>query len=128
MMSRVLVIDDSKFSRNMTSRTLREAGYEVFEAQNGAVGLDAVATHLPDCVVLDLLMPVLDGLGFLQRLRSTGSDLPVIVATADIQAGSRALCESLIVSGFLNKPARTEELLPTVERAILERREDAWCG
>jgi CheY-like chemotaxis protein len=126
-MSKILVVDDSKFSRNMTSRALREAGHEVFEAENGAVGLDAVAEFAPDCVVLDLLMPILGGLGFLRRLRSTGSDLPVIVATADIQASSRAICESLIVSGFLNKPTRAEELLPSVERAILERREDASC-
>jgi CheY-like chemotaxis protein len=127
MMSRVLVIDDSKFSRNRTSWALREAGHEVFEAENGSIGLDAVAAHAPDCVVLDLLMPILSGVGFLRRLRATGSDLPVIVATADIQDGSRAICESLIVSGFLNKPTRAEELLPTVERAILERRERTAC-
>ena len=101
------MIDDSRFSRNMVMRALREAGYEVFEAPDGIAGLEAVREHRPDCVVLDLLMPVLDGPGFLERLRSDGSRLPVVVATADIQAATRSLCEGLGISGFLNKPVRT---------------------
>ena len=114
-MARVLVIDDSKFSRNLAARALREAGHEVVEACNGELGLEAVRDHTPDCVVLDLLMPVLDGPGFLQRLRGDGSDLPVVVATADIQKSSREQCEELGVSGFVNKPARAEELCPSVD-------------
>jgi CheY-like chemotaxis protein len=116
--ARVLVIDDSKFSRNMTMRALREAGHEVLEAPDGAAGLRAVHEHCPDCVVLDMLMPVLDGPGFLHNLRSGGSDLPVLVLTADIQAGTRSHCEDLGICGFLNKPARAQELSACIERAL----------
>ena len=117
-MARVLVIDDSRFSRNMTARILREAGHEVVEASDGESGLAAVHEHAPDCVVLDLLMPILDGPGFLNRLRGAGSVLPVVVASADIQTSTRLLCEGLGISGFVNKPARAEELCPCIERAI----------
>jgi len=117
-MARVLVIDDSKFSRGMTSRILREAGHEVLEACDGERGLEAVREHNPDCVVLDLLMPVLDGPGFLGRIRGEGSELPVVIASADIQASSRRMCEELGISGFVNKPVRADELCPCVQRAI----------
>ena len=117
-MARVLVIDDSRFSRNMTARILREAGHEVVEASDGERGLEAVQEHEPDCVVLDLLMPILDGPGFLNRLRGAGSVLPVVVASADIQTSTRLLCEGLGISGFVNKPARAEELCPCIDRAI----------
>ncbi|AGA27936.1 response regulator [Singulisphaera acidiphila] len=117
-MARVLVVDDSRFSRNMTARILREAGHEVIEAADGECGLEAVREHEPDCVVLDLLMPILDGTGFLNRLRGAGSVLPVVVATADIQTSTRLLCEELGVSGFVNKPVRAEELCPCIERAV----------
>lgn len=118
-MAKVLVVDDSKFSRGMTTRSLSQGGHEVVEAADGELGLEAVRRHAPDCVVLDMLMPVLDGPGFLGRLRGEGSTLPVVVSTADIQASSRALCEGLGVSGFLNKPARAEDLLRCVESALL---------
>lgn len=117
-MARVLVVDDSRFSRNLTARILREAGHEVVEAADGERGLEAVREHEPDCVVLDLLMPVLDGPGFLSRLRGEGSSLPVVVASADIQTSSRELCEALGISGFVNKPVSAEVLCPCIERAI----------
>src|SRR4051812_14253948 len=109
-MAKILVVDDSKFSRNRAIEALRLAGHEVFEAPDGEIALEAVATHDPDCVLLDMLMPVLDGLGFLGRLRGDGCHLPVVVATADIQSSTRELCENLGVSGFLQKPARGEEI------------------
>ena len=59
-MAKILVVDDSKFSRNRAIEALRNAGHEVFEAPDGQIGLEQVATHDPDCVLLDMLMPVLD--------------------------------------------------------------------
>lgn len=125
VMAKVLVIDDSQFSRNRTTATLKGGGHEVVEAANGEQGLAAVAAHTPDCVVLDMLMPVMDGPEFLRRLRAMGSTLPVVVLTADIQASSRAICEELGVSGFLNKPLRFEELHRCLEAIIPSREEIA---
>ncbi len=92
-----------------------------------ARGLEAVAAHDPDCVLLDLLMPVLTGSEFLRRLRAGGSDLPVVVVTADIQSSTRALCEHLGVSGFLQKPVRGEEICRNVEGALKGKRGGMPC-
>ncbi len=127
-MAKILVVDDSKFSRNRAIEALRKAGHEVFEASDGEVGLEVVATHAPDCVLLDMLMPVLDGPKFLSRLRAGGSDLPVVVLTADIQASTRESCENLGVSGFLKKPARGEDICRTVHDALVGRKGEIPCS
>ena len=116
-MSKILVVDDSKFSRSRAVEALRRAGHEVFEAPNGEIGMAVLGTAAPDCVVLDMLMPVLDGVGFLRRIRCQGSLLPVVVLTADIQQSTRELCETLSVSGFLHKPAQGDEICRVVENA-----------
>jgi two-component system chemotaxis response regulator CheY len=117
-MSKVLVIDDSKFSRHRAVDALRHAGHEVVEASDGEMGIAVLGTESPDCVVLDMLMPVLDGIGFLRRIRDQGMRLPVIVVTADIQQSTRNLCEGLGVSAFLHKPARGEEVCGVVDKAL----------
>jgi CheY-like chemotaxis protein len=127
-MAKILVVDDSKFSRNRAIEALRKAGHEVLEAPDGKVGLEVVAAHELDCVLLDMLMPVLDGPEFLGRLRAGGSSLPVVVVTADIQSSTRALCQGLGVSGFLQKPARGEDICRTVEAALSCRQGGVTCG
>jgi CheY-like chemotaxis protein len=127
-MAKILVVDDSKFSRVRAAQVLRGAGHDVFEASDGAAGLEGVAAHDPDCVLLDMLMPVLDGLEFLTRLRAGGSRLPVIVLTADIQQSTRELCANLGVSGFLQKPALGEDICRSVEEALAFKRGGVACG
>ena len=83
-MAKILVIDDSKFSRKVATLALRGGGHEVIEAEDGQKGLDAVDASNPDCVVCDLLMPNLDGIGFLERLRGGGSSLPVIIERVEV--------------------------------------------
>ena len=117
-MAKILVVDDSKFSRVRMSEPLRRAGHEVLEASNGEVGLAMAELYGPDCVLLDMLMPVVDGSEFLSRLRGGGSHLPVVVITADIQSSTRELCENLGVSGFLQKPASGDDICRTVEHAL----------
>lgn len=118
-MAKILVIDDSKFSRKIAAVALRRGGHEVIEAEDGQEGLNAVETSDPDCVVCDLLMPHLDGIGFLERLRGGGSSLSVIIASADVQASSRVRCEELGISAFLNKPYQGADLARAVEQALL---------
>ena len=127
-MAKILVVDDSKFSRSLLIGPLRGAGHEVFEAQDGSVGLEMVATIRPDCVLLDMLMPVLDGHEFLRRLRDGGSQLAVVVVTADIQSSTRQQCEDLGVSGFLQKPACGEKICRTVELALAGEPGGVPCG
>ncbi len=122
-MAKILLIDDSRLSRAMARTPLSSAGYEVIEADNGENGLLTVAEQTPDCVVLDMLMPIMDGPEFLRRLRESGSSVPVIVASADIQETSRAMVEELGISGFLGKPVKAKELLSVVEAVLKNKME-----
>lgn len=112
------MIDDSTFSRTLNTRALKDGGYEVSEAVNGLEGLSAVRRATPDCIILDMLMPVMGGVEFLQEFRATNKELPIIVASADIQVSRRAECEALGISAFLNKPVQARDLISAVERAI----------
>ncbi len=120
-MALVLIIDDSTFARNQIGKILKAAGHSVIEADNGLTGLAALKRQKPDCILTDMLMPVMDGLKFLRALREEKVEVPAIVLTADVQLTTRD--ESLALGAFdvLNKPPRTETLLGAVEKALASR-------
>ena len=112
-MAKILVIDDDASIRRLVTDVLEVEGYEVRSSEDGFAGLRAVEAERPDCVVLDIMMPGLDGHAVLQRIRAAegGPDLPVVMLTAaagDAQAW-RAWTEG--VDYFLAKPFEPEELL-----------------
>lgn len=118
---RILTVDDSRLSRRaFVAKPLREAGYEVFEAENGLEGLEAFEEHTPDIVISDLLMPEMDGFAFVEALQERGANCPIIVASADIQETSRQRIDDLGTFGFLNKPFKPDQLLELVEKAVQE--------
>ena len=117
-MANLIVIDDSRITRNYLAGLLKEAGHDVVMANNGAEGLDLLAENSPDCIVCDLLMPVLDGFEFLAALKEKQIKVPVIISTADIQDATRERCLGLGALTLVNKPTRKEDLLDAVERAI----------
>jgi CheY-like chemotaxis protein len=88
----VLVVEDDAATREMLSRTLGREGWTVIEAENGRVGLDRLADHRPGLVLLDLMMPEMDGFTFLEALRAQEAPLPpVVVLTAKhLTAADRA--------------------------------------
>lgn len=108
-MTKILIIDDSKFARSMIRKVIEALGYETAEATNGREGLQMVASYQPDAVTVDLLMPELDGIGFLSALRETDKKLPVVVISANIQTDVRRRCENL-GAVFLIKPFKKSEL------------------
>lgn len=117
---RVLVVDDEENVTHLVSSALRFDGFETFTADNGSSALAKVAESDPDLVVLDVMMPGMDGLGVLQSLRAAGSQVPVIFLTArDTQSdrigGLRAGADDYVV-----KPFSVEELLARVH-AVLRR-------
>jgi CheY-like chemotaxis protein len=79
-----LVVEDDDNNRALLTRTLRNAGWQVMEAENGAVGLEQVSAFVPDLILLDLMMPVMDGFDFVLELRNTEEwrEIPIIVVTA----------------------------------------------
>ncbi len=117
-MAKILLIDDSRLSRRIIKSVLAESGYTFREAADGEQGLSALKDYRPDCIILDLLMPKMDGHTCLQRLRESGCDVPVVVCSADIQKASLALCEELGIDGFVNKPVDGDELKASVAAAL----------
>jgi len=97
---------------------LKDAGYECLQAQNGREGLEMASSVDPDCILSDLLMPELDGIGLLTALREKGISVPVIVLSADIQETKRAQCVALGTAGFLSKPPRKNDILEMVDKVL----------
>ncbi|MCD6160947.1 MAG: response regulator [candidate division Zixibacteria bacterium] len=115
-MAIILVIDDSKMSRNMIIKAVRALGHETLEAENGQIGLEMLMKHKPDVVTVDMLMPVMNGIEFLSAIRKDNNQTPVIVITADIQEETRRECEEFDVH-FLNKPFKEQELIAALSVA-----------
>ena len=117
-MARILTIDDSSFQRMKVRAILKAEGHEVLEAENGRDGLDMIRFQAPDCVLLDLIMPELEGIGVLHALRELKTEMPVIIVTADVQRTAREECFQLGVFGFINKPMERNELCEKINQAL----------
>jgi two-component system, OmpR family, phosphate regulon response regulator PhoB len=113
----VLVVDDEPMLRNLLSRLLRMEGYEVIEAPDGQVALDMVATHQPDLVLLDVMMPARDGLDVLNDLRKT-SDVPVILVSALGEEADRVLGLKMGADDYVVKPFSAAELSARIESVL----------
>ncbi|MGL4745885.1 MAG: response regulator transcription factor [Dermatophilaceae bacterium] len=110
----VLVVDDDDDVRDSLARSLDYEGYQVLTAPDGRVALDLVGRKRPDLVVLDVQMPVLDGLETCRRLRAGGDDTPVILLTARTMLGDRVTGLDAGADDYLVKPFALEELLARV--------------
>ena len=117
---RVLVVDDEPAVREALRRALELEGYSVELAQNGAEALRLVNAIEPDMVVLDVLMPEVDGLAACRRLREEGSRVPVLMLTARAGVGDRVDGLDAGADDYLVKPFALEELLARI-RALLRR-------
>jgi len=126
---RVLVVDDEDNVTHLVSSALRFDGFETLVADNGTSALAKVAESDPDLIVLDVMMPGLDGLGVLQNLRAAGSQVPVIFLTARDTANDRVGGLRAGADDYVIKPFSVEELLARVH-AVLRRSapEDARDG
>jgi two-component system, chemotaxis family, chemotaxis protein CheY len=118
MSATVLVVDDSGMARRTTRRVLEAAGYHVIEAEDGLTALERYYVDKPDVVLLDLVMRGMYGLDVLAKLREMNTDVKVVVISADIQTTSRDMVSAAGASGFLSKPAKGEDVVAAVERAL----------
>jgi CheY-like chemotaxis protein len=120
-MATVLIVDDSQDSREALGRLFEKAGHEVSTAANGRDALMKVMTQLPDVILLDLMMPEMDGPSFLEVVRSylRLQSLPVVVLTGLGDSPMIERAQALKVNAILAKAkASTEEILKAVEEAI----------
>jgi two-component system, OmpR family, response regulator MprA len=118
---RILVVDDDRSVRESLRRSLAFNGYQVELASDGQSALDAVLAQRPDAMVLDVMMPRLDGLEVCRRMRAAGDELPILVLTARDAVSDRVAGLDAGADDYLPKPFALEELLARL-RALLRRR------
>jgi DNA-binding response OmpR family regulator len=117
---RILVVDDDRAVRESLRRSLSFNGYSVSLAEDGVEALEMIAADRPDGLVLDVMMPRLDGLEVCRQLRSTGDDLPILVLTARDTVSERVAGLDAGADDYLPKPFDFAELVARV-RALARR-------
>jgi CheY-like chemotaxis protein len=117
-MARILVVDDEPDERFLVGRALRKQGHDVTVAENGAAGLKAAQEWVPDLIVTDIMMPVMDGVEFIRRLRDDPAvaGIPVLAASGDTHLAGAA-------DAILNKPYHDRDLV-TIVNTLLEKGRD----
>ena len=103
--ARVLVADDNPDILFLLRTNLDAAGFETLTASDGEMALRMIEEEDPDVLLLDLMMPVLDGWGVLERLEREGSELPVIVVSASDSAANIQRATELGATGYVTKPS-----------------------
>ncbi|MEI2714150.1 MAG: response regulator transcription factor [Nocardioides sp.] len=116
----ILVVDDDKAVRDSLRRSLEFNGYAVATAADGAEALATIGKAAPDVVIMDVMMPRLDGLEATRALRTSGNDVPVLVLTARDAIGDRVDGLDAGADDYLTKPFALQELLARL-RALLRR-------
>jgi DNA-binding response OmpR family regulator len=119
----ILVVEDDPDLRKILRLQLVASGFEVVEAGNGQEGFAALQQRRPDCVILDLMMPVLDGFGFLKRARSIIDllDVPVLILTASQDERNRIRGFQSQADAYMGKPYDLDELTAEVTRLVASR-------
>lgn len=115
--SKILVIDDEESIINLVSAYLRKEGYEVYTAEDGPSGLKAARAHKPDLIILDIMLPGIDGIELLRRIRRD-SDVYVIMLTAKSEEVDRVVGLSVGADDYVVKPFSPRELVARVKAAL----------
>jgi FixJ family two-component response regulator len=117
---RIAVVDDDHSVRKALCRLLRSVDLEVDSYGSGREFLDALKDTLPDCLVLDLRMPDMNGLELKRHLADKGIQVPTVIITGHDEPGMHAECMAAGVSRYLRKPLDDLALLEAIDRAIMD--------
>ena len=114
----VLTVDDSRSMREMVAFTLRKAGYEVREAEDGQKAISVLQTARADVIITDLNMPVMDGVALIRALRADPKhrSVPILMLTTESNDARKAEGKSAGATGWLVKPFDPEKLIDVVKR------------
>ena len=116
----VLIVEDDEFNIHLLSEVCRNSGYTVRAVMDGAAAIEAVNERVPDLLLLDVMIPRIDGFGVLERLRARDDsrNLPIIMVTAVQSAEARARCVQLGADDYVTKPFRIAELRTRMQSAL----------
>lgn len=117
-MKKLLTVDDSRAVRSMVTKAVREAGYEVDEAEDGEQGLARLEEAQYDLILLDVTMPVLDGPGMLERMRARGDKTPVLMLTSESKRSIVANVMQSGISDYILKPFKPEDLAAKINKVL----------
>jgi two-component system response regulator MprA/two-component system response regulator TrcR len=120
--TRILLVEDDRSIVGFVEPELEHLGFHVRCAYDGVAGLEEAQTFSPDLIILDIMLPFMDGVGVLKRLRQEGSRIPVIMLTARDTTLDKVHSLDLGADDYLTKPFDIEELLARI-RALLRRAE-----
>jgi DNA-binding response OmpR family regulator len=125
-MERVLIVDDDPDILRLVSYNLKQAGFEVFTATNGREGLDAVYRHSPELIILDVMLPDVDGLEVCRTLRNQEAyrRIPILMLTARGEEIDRVVGFELGADDYVMKPFSTRELVLRVKSILRRVRDD----
>jgi two-component system chemotaxis response regulator CheY len=119
-MAKILIIDDELRLRETICELLSYTGYDVLDAQDGMDGLEKVQQFIPDLILCDIMMPVLDGYGFMEKHKiSDYSNIPVILLTARVELKDQEKGNALGIKGYLKKPFVFKELKNIIESQLV---------
>ena len=118
MKPKLLIVDDEKNMRWAIRRALDKEGYEIVEASNGKEGIEAFEKHRPDVVLLDLKMPVMDGMEALEKIQETNTSVPILMLTAHGTMETAIEAMKLGALDYLSKPFDVEELKVQIRKAL----------
>jgi FixJ family two-component response regulator len=116
--SLITIVDDEEPIRKALRRLLRSAGMDVDTFPSGVEFLESLATRRPDCVVLDLHMPAVNGFEVLAQLAESGMNLPVVVITGHDSDDTRQLALARLPVAYLRKPVNDQALLDAIALAL----------
>ena len=115
---KILVVDDGRENRELLRVVLGDAGLDMVEAENGAIGLERAAEHDPDLILMDIQMPVMDGITATKTLRQRGFTKPVLALTANAMKGFEREIEQGGFTGHMTKPIDIDALLARMAQLL----------
>ena len=117
-MKKVLVVDDSEFMRMVLKNILKEKKYQIIETSDGPEAIEQFKVEKPDLVLLDIIMPKMDGVAVLDSLKKIKSDANVIMITAVGQEQTMEECKRLGAKGYIIKPFDEKQVLEEVKKVL----------
>lgn len=119
-MASILLVEDNEMNRDMLSRRLERKGFQVIIAVDGAEGVTKAETELPDIILMDMSLPILDGWEATRRLKANErtKQIPIIAQTAHAMAGDREKCLEAGCDDYATKPVELRVLLEKIEKLL----------
>ena len=119
-MKKILIVDDSAFTRNIHKQIVTSQGYETVEAKSGAEAVEMFSREKPDLVIIDLLMPGMDGMEVVGRMLEIDPGAKTVICSTDKQKARQEEARERGVLAFLTKPIDPEQLAETLDRLLAD--------